>query len=63
MPRTTRPVTTGLALAACLINLGRDNEALSEIETATRMDPGKTLYRARQEELLQLMRAKTASAH
>jgi hypothetical protein len=43
--------------------MGRDNDALSEIETAARLDPGKALYRARQEELLQLMRAKTASAH
>jgi Flp pilus assembly protein TadD len=51
------------ALAACLINAGRDSEALAEMEAATKLDPGKSLYRARKEELLQLMRASTAAAH
>jgi Flp pilus assembly protein TadD len=48
------------ALAACLMSLGHDNEALAEMETATRLDPGKTLYQARKEELLRLMRSSSA---
>jgi Flp pilus assembly protein TadD len=45
------------ALAACLMNLGRDSEALAEMQMATRLDPDKLLYHAREEELQKLMRA------
>jgi Flp pilus assembly protein TadD len=45
------------ALAACLMNLGRDREALDELETASRLDPNKALYNARKEELLRLMKS------
>ena len=37
--------------------MGRDGEALAEMQTATRLDPEKKLYHAREEELLQLMHA------
>ena len=43
------------SLAACLMSMDRYQEALSEIETATRLDPDRQLYRARREELLKLM--------
>jgi hypothetical protein len=39
------------------MNLGRDREALAEIETAARLDPTKELYNARKEELLRLMKS------
>src|SRR5262249_54190816 len=39
-------------LAACLISMGRDDDALGELEIASRLEPGKTLYRARKEELM-----------
>jgi hypothetical protein len=38
------------------MSLDRYEEALSELELASRLDPGRTLYRARREELLQLMK-------
>jgi tetratricopeptide (TPR) repeat protein len=44
------------SLAACLMSMDRYDEALSELETAARLDPGRQLYRARREELLKLMR-------
>ena len=44
------------SLAACLMSMDRYDEALSELETASRIDPGQTLYRARREELLKLMK-------
>jgi len=44
------------SLAACLTSMDRYEEALAEINTAARLDPGQPLYRARREELLQLMR-------
>jgi tetratricopeptide (TPR) repeat protein len=44
------------SLAACLMSLGRNDEALSELETASKLDPDRTLYRARREELLKLMK-------
>jgi tetratricopeptide (TPR) repeat protein len=44
------------SLAACLMTMNRNEEALSELELATRLDPERTLYRARREELLQLMK-------
>jgi tetratricopeptide (TPR) repeat protein len=43
------------SLAACLMSLDRYREALSELEVASRLDPERTLYRARREELLKLM--------
>jgi tetratricopeptide (TPR) repeat protein len=43
------------SLAACLMSMDRYQEALSEIETATRLDPDRQLYRARREELIKLM--------
>jgi hypothetical protein len=33
----------------------RNDEALSELEIASHLDPAQTLYRARKEELLKLM--------
>jgi len=44
------------SLAACLMSLDRNEEALSELEMASRLDPERTLYRARREELLKLMK-------
>jgi tetratricopeptide (TPR) repeat protein len=44
------------SLAACLMSLDRYQEALSEIDVATRLDPERTLYRARREELLKLIK-------
>jgi hypothetical protein len=43
------------ALAACLMSLDRYQEALSEIDLAAKLDPARSLYRARREELLKLM--------
>jgi hypothetical protein len=40
--------------------LGRDPEALAEMQVATRLDPEKALYHAREEELLQLMHSASA---
>jgi tetratricopeptide (TPR) repeat protein len=42
-------------LAACLISMGKYDEALAELETAARMDPAQSLYRARKDELLKIM--------
>jgi Flp pilus assembly protein TadD len=44
------------SLAACLMSLDRYQEALSEIDVATKLDPERTLYRARREELLKLIK-------
>ena len=44
------------SLAACLMTMDRYEEALAELETASRLDPERTLYRARREELLKLMK-------
>jgi tetratricopeptide (TPR) repeat protein len=44
-------------LAACLIKMGNYDEALSELEIASRIDPGQSLYRARKDELLKLMKS------
>jgi tetratricopeptide (TPR) repeat protein len=43
------------SLAACLMSMDHYQDALSEIETATRLDPDRQLYRARREELIKLM--------
>jgi tetratricopeptide (TPR) repeat protein len=44
------------SLAACLMTMDRYDEALSELDAAARLDPDRTLYRARREELLKLMK-------
>jgi Flp pilus assembly protein TadD len=44
------------ALAACLMSLYRNEEALSELELASRLDPERPLYRARREELIKVMK-------
>jgi tetratricopeptide (TPR) repeat protein len=44
------------SLAACLMSLDRYQEALSEIDTAAKLDPDRKLYGARREELLKLMK-------
>jgi tetratricopeptide (TPR) repeat protein len=44
------------SLAACLMTMDRYEEALSELETAARLDPERKLYRARRDELLKLMK-------
>jgi tetratricopeptide (TPR) repeat protein len=44
------------SLAACLMSLDRYDEALAELETASRLDPAQKLYRARREELIKLMK-------
>ncbi len=44
------------SLAACLMTMDRYQEALSELEMASQLDPERTLYRARREELLKLMK-------
>jgi protein O-GlcNAc transferase len=44
------------SLAACLMTMDRYEEALSELDTAARLDPDRTLYRARRDELLKLMK-------
>jgi Flp pilus assembly protein TadD len=44
-------------LAACLMSLGRDEEALAELQTASRLNPTQPLYRARMDELRKVMEA------
>jgi Flp pilus assembly protein TadD len=44
------------SLAACLMSMDRNEEALTELETASRLDPERTLYRARREELIKLIK-------
>jgi tetratricopeptide (TPR) repeat protein len=43
------------SLAACLMSLSRNGEALAELEIASHLDPEEKLYRARKEELVRLM--------
>jgi superkiller protein 3 len=43
------------SLAACLMTMNRYEEALSELETAARLDPERQLYRARRDELQKLL--------
>jgi hypothetical protein len=38
------------------MSLDRYREALSEIDAATKLDPDRTLYRARREELMKLIK-------
>jgi tetratricopeptide (TPR) repeat protein len=44
------------SLAACLMSMDRYEEALSELDAAARLDPERSLYRARREELMKLMK-------
>jgi len=44
------------SLAACLISMDRNDEALAELESAERLDPERALYHARREELLKVMK-------
>ncbi|MGC1373580.1 MAG: tetratricopeptide repeat protein [Candidatus Sulfotelmatobacter sp.] len=44
------------SLAACLMTMDRYEEALAELDAAARLDPERTLYRARRDELLKLMK-------
>jgi tetratricopeptide (TPR) repeat protein len=50
------------SLAACLMTMDRYEEALTELETASRLDPERKLYRARREELLKLMQMQPANS-
>ncbi len=50
------------SLAACLMTMDRYEEALAELETAARLDPERTLYRARRDELLKLMQIKETNS-
>lgn len=43
------------SLAACLVALNRYDEALGELEIASRMDPSQGLYRARMQEVVRLI--------
>jgi tetratricopeptide (TPR) repeat protein len=43
------------SLAACLMALNQYEEALGELEIASRMDPSENLYRARMQELVRLI--------
>jgi tetratricopeptide (TPR) repeat protein len=44
------------SLAACLMTMDRYEEALSELDAAARLAPDRTLYRARRDELMKLMK-------
>jgi Flp pilus assembly protein TadD len=44
-------------LSACLMSLPRYDDALNELDKATRLEPAQNLYRARKQELLRLMKA------
>jgi tetratricopeptide (TPR) repeat protein len=43
------------SLAACLMALNRYEEALGELEIASRMDPSQNIYRARMQEAVRMM--------
>jgi len=43
------------SLAACLMALDQYEEALAELEIASRMDPSENLYRARMQEVVRLL--------
>jgi len=40
-----------------LMSMSRYHDALAELETAARLEPGQYLYRTRKNELLKLMKA------
>jgi len=42
------------------MSLDRYQEALTELETAARLDPERAIYRARREELLKLMKEESS---
>ena len=44
------------SLAACLMTMDRYEEALVELDAAARLAPERTLYRARREELVNLIK-------
>ena len=46
------------SLAACLMAMDRNDEALAQLEIASHLDPAQSLYRARKEELLKAMAPK-----
>ena len=48
------------SLAACLTSEDKYQEALSELQLATKLDPERALYRAREEELLKVMKETSA---
>jgi len=48
------------SLAACLMAMSRNDEALAQLEIASHLDPGQNLYRARKEELMKAMAPKNA---
>lgn len=50
------------SLAACLMSMDRNEEALSELETAARLDPERKLYQARRDELVKLMQMKETNS-
>jgi Flp pilus assembly protein TadD len=50
------------SLAACLMTMDRYEEALTELDAAAQLDPERTLYRARRDELRKLMQAKESNA-
>jgi len=43
------------SLAACLMALNQYEEALGELEIASRLDPNENLYRARMQEVVRLI--------
>ena len=43
------------SLAACLMAMSRNDEALAQLEIAAHLDPTQNLYRARREELMKAM--------
>jgi tetratricopeptide (TPR) repeat protein len=45
------------SLAACLMALNQYEDALGELEIASRMDPSQNLYRARMQEVVRLITA------
>ncbi len=45
------------SLAACLMALNQLEEALGELEIASRLDPSQNLYRARMQEVVRLIAA------
>ena len=53
--RTRRALLRLSLAAACLMAIGHNDEALAELENASRLDPAQNLYRARKEELLKVM--------
>jgi len=47
------------SLAACLMSMDRYEEALSELQTAARLDPERKLYQARRDELQKLIQTQS----